>query len=643
MRPVYRGVKYYSPYDLSFTGNFEEATRLLDTINDSFVVTDINCALELHNAIKLVSSPGVKKELAVSYETPKSIVMKAIATFFKAIDDDCLLEHFKGVAIEYLDDFWELFVKFKVYINISPTAFSTLLHDQETTLHRILEHKEIVSYYDSLLSEFMRESDQTARIITGKFLEKKHSNSRAVYIPSSLKPAEFEVILLRYIEWEFANVGVLQLIANSQSCAECPISDLLRLKAKKKAQEYWEKHEKEGINFSYGVGVCFKDVADTKSFKAIGSNEYQFSYDINWLKDNLDYPTILNNYIYLFDYVDHCYRCSFVSVKSKLGIFERTMGVKGKKEYVVGSTFRFMDMKTSAEMQAYTAFLEDLNIRIEDIISWFFKEYLMQEFGVEGFVMNPPSEGSTLVEKNRTLPSELDGVFKQFRMLVTDHIIDRELFEISSNPVSMSELPSMLKNKYAYVNSESLTREQNLLFSDQSMLMYVPKYENEARSFAELLVTHTITISDYPDWEMKDLNWLQERGSIYIDEQKIIRINGRRVALLRDLYDHDVLCCYYYRNKEILEQLIVSGDLRYGNTLFSVPEQEYLNYMLNKSEYSNGMDLRNKYIHSTYPLDEKQQQRDYIHLLKIMMLTVLKINEEYCLGSRTEGEFHENK
>ena len=64
---------------------------------------------------------------------------------------------------------------------------------------------------------------------------------------------------------------------------------------------------------------------------------------------------------------------------------------------------------------------------------------------------------------------------------------------------------------------------------------------------------------------------------------------------------------------------------------------------MDNEDYSNGMDLRNKYIHSTYPLDEKQQQHDYIHLLKIMMLTVLKINEEYCLGSRTEGEYHENK
>ena len=53
--------------------------------------------------------------------------------------------------------------------------------------------------------------------------------------------------------------------------------------------------------------------------------------------------------------------------------------------------------------------------------------------------------------------------------------------------------------------------------------------------------------------------------------------------------------------------------------------------MLNKSEYSNGLDLRNKYIHSTYPTDVNQQEYDYINLLKIMVIVILKINEEFCL------------
>ncbi len=56
---------------------------------------------------------------------------------------------------------------------------------------------------------------------------------------------------------------------------------------------------------------------------------------------------------------------------------------------------------------------------------------------------------------------------------------------------------------------------------------------------------------------------------------------------------------------------------------------------MNKSTYSNGLDLRNKYAHSTYPEDEKVQAMDYMILLKIMILVVTKINEEFCLKEQS--------
>ena len=46
------------------------------------------------------------------------------------------------------------------------------------------------------------------------------------------------------------------------------------------------------------------------------------------------------------------------------------------------------------------------------------------------------------------------------------------------------------------------------------------------------------------------------------------------------------------------------------------------------------MDLRNKYIHDTCPLDENIQLQDYMELLKIMVLIMIKINEEFCLKER---------
>ena len=40
-----------------------------------------------------------------------------------------------------------------------------------------------------------------------------------------------------------------------------------------------------------------------------------------------------------------------------------------------------------------------------------------------------------------------------------------------------------------------------------------------------------------------------------------------------------------------------------------------------------------KYSHDTCSLEESQQRQDYMELLKIMVLIIIKINEEFCLGN----------
>ncbi|MBR2749800.1 MAG: hypothetical protein IKD90_01540 [Clostridiales bacterium] len=56
---------------------------------------------------------------------------------------------------------------------------------------------------------------------------------------------------------------------------------------------------------------------------------------------------------------------------------------------------------------------------------------------------------------------------------------------------------------------------------------------------------------------------------------------------------------------------------------FSIQSAQIKIYMLNKSEYSNGKDLRNRYLHSIYPQDKEQHFNDYMKLKSK--------NELYCL------------
>src|SRR5699024_10754000 len=98
------------------------------------------------------------------------------------------------------------------------------------------------------------------------------------------------------------------------------------------------------------------------------------------------------------------------------------------------------------------------------------------------------------------------------------------------------------------------------------------------------------------------------------------------------IYEKEYLCLSYEKtDDDPLKSMLDNNELKVESSLFSRPEQKYLNYILNKSEFSNGLDLRNKYIHSTHSLDEHAQFEDYMRFLMVMAIIIIKINEEFCL------------
>lgn len=101
------------------------------------------------------------------------------------------------------------------------------------------------------------------------------------------------------------------------------------------------------------------------------------------------------------------------------------------------------------------------------------------------------------------------------------------------------------------------------------------------------------------------------------------------------LNSNEYLCLAYEKTEnDPLKDALKNNKLLVENTLFSRPEQDYLDYLLNKHKFSNGLDLRNKYIHSTNSLDEKVHRDDYMRFLIVMAIIIIKINEEFCLKEK---------
>jgi hypothetical protein len=74
-----------------------------------------------------------------------------------------------------------------------------------------------------------------------------------------------------------------------------------------------------------------------------------------------------------------------------------------------------------------------------------------------------------------------------------------------------------------------------------------------------------------------------------------------------------------------------NGLVFFDDSFFTQEERRYFNCYLNKKEFTNGLDLRNKYLHGSNSKSVDEHERDYYILLKLLILAIHKINEDLKL------------
>jgi len=639
-------VKFYSPNDFTCGHNLEKAEKVIKLFSPENEDCDVNHIMELYNIQLFFDNEGrLRKWNDNEYETLKNTVNLfggTIARFFNKIDNNnvlCILNEL-GNDSKDINDFWFLFNKYKRYEIVLANIIGELL---DFHISFILKRKETVSAYGALIADYFISRPSCAEYLVNEFLAMKELAHERFYFPKELDADKKSQVLQNYINCNTANPNYLKLIVTApmQDKNELPLNNQLRLSAKEKLNSYWEEKRKTSPSFGYGTEVVFsKKQEDASNSERLENRTLRMSYSVKWITENIDYPTLLNNFIYLFEYVDERFRSNFISKTSQLGIFERFLGMKGVREYPVGIYFNQMNMLHSLQMVGYCEQLEKVNIQIESIFKWFFEEYLKDEFQVEGFVFHAPSKGTTALERCKLLSIEIESVLKQFFILVTNRKIERDLLEISSTPLRVGDVPSFIAEKYIHPKNDICKKAIHFLFSDQAGLSYTEKTKEKSyQHFAELLYKEQMYEDDFYDYQKEEINWLVKNGCLFIDESSQVQLNTEKVGILLDLHNNEVgrLCYFASRPKEMstLEKMQADGEIEYSTSLFSLSEQRYLNFILNKAEFSNGLDLRNKYLHASHSLLEKDHESDYAQLLKIMVLTIIKINEEFCLREKS--------
>lgn len=630
-------VKYYSTNDLS-AGFY---LKRIEDIICNFVVekkrVDINEIIELYNIQqffhnRIYSIHWTKQQLN-DYSEIVSDFSKVIGEFFSGINTDTIESMFDTIYYDYRNDFWKLIEKYKVYDKISVEQFRKIILNKHFILNDVLKCKNIVKKFSDEIITYMEKNPFCAEIILSYYLEKHDRNIESLYFPVELSNEKKTLILDKYIASNSSNINYLKLIFESNSTNNLRLPDRLKLKAKRKYDEEIETLFKEGTGFEYGAKVSFSNKIDEEfKFETDDNRILSVLYSAKWIKENLDYPTLLNNFIYLFGYTDLQFRSLHVSRESQMSIIEKHLGIKGRKEYPTGIAFQQIQMLAQLQMIGYCNELEKYNIFLEDIIEWFFCNYLEEEFNVKGFCFNKSSHTVSYLEKCRNIAAEFDNILKRFKIYCEDGEIDDELLHISTEHIFIKDIPSMLSNKYIYPCGNDYQTISNLLFSDQSIIHYLPKLSNNYNSFYCLLEKENVYYDMFEDYQIPSIDWLIDHNIIKIDNKKRIMPYWEKIKILNELYQHDVVCFSYMKKyQSIIMELNKMGLVQFSSSLFSRPEQDYYNYLFNKSEFDNGLDIRNSYTHGTQRVDENQNKQDYFIFLRIMILIVIKINEEFCL------------
>jgi hypothetical protein len=112
--------------------------------------------------------------------------------------------------------------------------------------------------------------------------------------------------------------------------------------------------------------------------------------------------------------------------------------------------------------------------------------------------------------------------------------------------------------------------------------------------------------------------------------------------ILKDIYENEFGSFYHYpvsfqrEAKNMMKEKLIY----FESSLFSKPEQSYFNYYLNKSEFTNSLDLRNSYLHGTQGKAENDEvhQNVYYMYLKLIVLAFLKIDNDLLIFNQTNEE-----
>lgn len=633
-------IKFFSIHDWSSGGMLKKIEELVMN-GTSYKVLEINDALEAYNIMRFIdadiSLPNWDDEFKGKCREFNKELAQSVGRFFSTIDNDNILEIIKSLELNYREDFFFLFAKFNLQNRILWSVLKEALSQRIIYTSLLLRNEKIVNRYATEIRQELLSDPENAELLFHNLTADLTDINNKYIFPRTICDEDIYNLLLDYVNSPHPNINYLRNIKNYRNGnSEYAIPKELQYKAQLRLADLEKEiFTAKSTGTETSVEISFRKI-DTLIKEEVNGLNFKLTYNSDWIEKNNSHQAILGNFIKLFQYTNESFQINLFSKPNEGSVIERAISSNLKSDYDANSVFIIKNMIANLQLLAYSKKLRDQNIGIESTLEWYYREYVLDKYGVESFQISLLKNHKDYYEMCKSIVPEIESVAKQYLVLIEKGQIDHQYISAVNPTVNYQDIPSNTKLKYAYPGSVDISNVIFLLYSNQSLLNYIPKYGNSEKNFASLILNKRPNIEDFEKYQAPNVKYLIDKNILQANEfnGELGFVDINKILLLRTIFDYGFLSVQNYPSeyKDIISTMISDGDLVTHDRLLSKEEASYFNYYLNSSEFGNSKDLRNKYAHGSSGVRGEINEQDYYSLLKILILLTLKIENDLHLS-----------
>lgn len=637
-----RKYKYYGETDMATVHDLPMAKERLEQLGKGLEIDGLNDALEVYNSMiafeELTPSLTCSDEEKQRYNDLVSIAKRSVGKFFGTLTEKKLLQIAPGFDVEYWEDFFVVAQKYKLLDKMSEDGLEEFLSVAEIPIWVILHSKITVEKFPELVKKLFLVRPANIEMAIDNYIDGREQRN---ILPNCLSETELGQMAVEYIRSEAANPKYLHLLAaptpELAKCIELPVE--VQVEAGKCSKQIIEELVKRGygmrVSHSFAVATSRQSLLD---YKTKNPDDIVLLVDKDWIEYDLNFPTLWNNLWHLYGLLYNDLISTSPSFPNlEMSTMEKMLTMNATKSYRHGDWFEVKNMLTRAQLMAFDKILQSHGLSIMHAVKWFFESYSPTEFDLkwENSVLKFPTTGEP-AEKNVVLFTTEEMIRKQYSLLHKYGKVNSDILNRMSTP-DVRELPSFSKDKYVYPADSSMA-VGSLLLSDQSTLAYINSGE-AGHSLYDLVLHGEVPVALLKGYQKPSVDFLAKKGILSIRDGVISLDNHDLIAFYKQLYELGAIGATHAPEswRGIIAKLSQQSEVRTGSSLFAEPEIDYLNYTLN-NKMSQSLGLRNRYEHGipSYK-DPLQYTNDYYAILLILVLYVIKINDELAVRKNKNG------